>query len=249
MIVDELVEELKERARLRTARDVRIGLGYTAVRLDDGGCGLAYSFRDEVTGECSALRRAGTIAGRPAEELIQWSGELDVVAAAVGLATLNALIETPPGDSTNILDLLSLGAGDAVGMVGYFGPLVGPLRDRCRALHIFERRPLEEPGVYPDWAAPVLLPTCDVVILSATAIVNRTIDALLEHASAAREIVVLGPSAPMIPELFTKRRVTVLSGVRVVDSDRLLQIVSEGGGVRQFGNAIEKVTVRLRQGS
>jgi uncharacterized protein (DUF4213/DUF364 family) len=50
VIIDELVELLSEKAQHRVVRDVRIGLGYTAVVLDDGACGLANTFRDEARG-------------------------------------------------------------------------------------------------------------------------------------------------------------------------------------------------------
>jgi len=48
VITDELLELLTEKAQHRVIRDVRTGLGYTAVLLDDGACGLAYRFRDEA---------------------------------------------------------------------------------------------------------------------------------------------------------------------------------------------------------
>ena len=48
MITDELLNSLAEKAQHRLVEEVRIGLGYTAVLLDDGACGLAYTFRDEA---------------------------------------------------------------------------------------------------------------------------------------------------------------------------------------------------------
>jgi uncharacterized protein (DUF4213/DUF364 family) len=51
VITDELLERRAEKAQHRVVRDVRIGLGYTAVLLDDGACGLAYTFRDEARGQ------------------------------------------------------------------------------------------------------------------------------------------------------------------------------------------------------
>ncbi len=245
MVVDELIEILSERAERRSLQDVRLGLGYTAVRLDNGACGLAFTYRDEVATDCSVLGQAGSVAGRPAAEVVHWANALDTVAAAVGVATLNALIEPPACVEQDVLQMLNVGAGDVVGMVGYFGPLIEPLRQVSAALHIFERKPHEEAGVHPDWAAPLLLPECDVVILSSATLINRTLDSLLERASAAREVVLLGPSTPMLAEVFRKRGVTLLSGVRITDPDRLLKVVSEGGGTRRFGGAVQKLTLRL----
>jgi uncharacterized protein (DUF4213/DUF364 family) len=246
VIIDELLELLAETAQQRVIRDVRIGLGYTAVVLDDGACGLAYTFRDEVEEGCSVLQQAGTVAGRSALSVAAWAKALDAVTAAVGVATLNALIE-PPANAleADVRKLIRVRPNDVAGMVGYFGPLVSFLRDRAARLHIFERRPAPEPDVHPAWTAPMLLPECDVVLITSASLVTRALDGLLECAVKARELVLLGPSTPMLPELFAKRRVTLLSGVHVVDSASLLKVVSEGGGTQKFGTAVRKLALRL----
>jgi uncharacterized protein len=83
------------------------------------------------------------------------------------------------------------------------------------------------------------------VILSATTLLNRTIDGLLQLCQNAREVAILGPSTPLLPEAFGTHGVTLLSGIQVIDPQRALRIVSEGGGTRQFGGAVRKLTVRL----
>jgi len=246
MIVDELVERLLVKARQRTAKDVRVGIGYTAVQLDDGRCGLAYTLRDEIQEGCCVIKAAGTLAGRPASELAEWARSLDPVASAVGLATLNALVAVPlSAVETDLLTLLAVEPDDVIGMVGYFGPLVDPLRNRSGVLHILERRPSAEPGVLPESAAITVLPECRIVILSATALLNRTLDGLLDLCRNAREVAILGPSTPLLPQVFSSRGVTLLSGVQVIDPKRVLRLVSEGGGTRQLGEAVRKLTVRL----
>ena len=130
-------------------------------------------------------------------------------------------------------------------MVGNFGPLAGPLRSQCKTLHIFERHPDVESGLLGEDAAPDILPECHVVILSATTLLNRTLDALLTYCRAARQVAILGPSTPLIPAIFASRGVTLLSGVHVVQPEHAMRVVSEGGGTRQFGKSIRKVTLRL----
>ena len=83
------------------------------------------------------------------------------------------------------------------------------------------------------------------MLLSATTIANRTLDSLLDCAKHAREVALIGPSTPMVAEVFAAHGVTLLSGVQVVDADRLLRIVSEGGGTRRFGTAVRKLVLRL----
>jgi uncharacterized protein (DUF4213/DUF364 family) len=246
-ILDEVHDRLNVPLRGRTVTELRIGLGYTAVGLDNGRCGIAYTYREEAREGCSAVREAGTLAGRTAAELASWVKRLDAVAGAVGLATLNALID-PPADATDsdMLELMEIRPDETVGMVGYFGPWVEALRGRVRELHIFERRPTDQPEVLPDWAASALLPACHVVIVTGTTIINRTLDGLLPHCRNAREIAVSGPSTPLMPEVFRPRGVTLLGGVQVVDPERVFRVVSEGGGAKRFGKAVRKLTVRLR---
>ncbi|HTY62820.1 MAG TPA: DUF364 domain-containing protein [Acidobacteriota bacterium] len=246
MLNDEIYREVLAIAAEHRAMDIRVGLGYTAVALEDGRCGLAYTLHEKEYESCTVIPEAGTLAGRKASELISWIKQPDQTACAIGLATANALISIPKGAAeSDILDLLAVGSGNTVGMIGYFGPLVDPLRKRARILHIFERKPIPDLGVLPDSAAGDLLPECQVVVLSATTLLNQTIDGLLDHCMAACEIVILGPSTPFLPGVLSKRGVTVLSGVQVVDTPQVLRVVSEAGGTRKFGSAVRKLTLRL----
>jgi uncharacterized protein (DUF4213/DUF364 family) len=247
MLANEIVTQALTMELDQAAVDIRIGLGYTAVLLADGRCGLAYTLHEEEYESCCVVPEAGSLAGRKASEFIPWMELQDTTACAVGLATLNAVLEPPDASAeSDILDLLPVHSNDSVGMIGYFGPLVRPLKDRVKALHIFERRPNAGYGILPETAAKDILPACQVVIMTATALLNHTMDGLLGLCSTAREIAILGPSTPLLPEVFSQHGVTILSGLQVVDPAMVLRIVSEGGGTRQFGKAVRKLTLRMR---
>jgi len=245
MLVDEIVDYGLKTADRQTASDIRIGLGYTAVCLQNGCCGLAYTLHEKEYESCGVMPDAGKLSGRKASELIPWMKSPDVTACAVGLATLNALIN-PPAEAveSDVLDLLPINPEDMVGMIGYFGPLVEPIKKQALALHIFERRPDPKYEILPESAAQDILPKCQVVILSATTLLNHTIDGLLDLSKGAREIAILGPSTPFLPEIFSRYGVTMLSGLQVANPMQVLQIVSEGGGTRQFGRAVRKLSLR-----
>ncbi len=245
MIQDEILGSLPGLAAGHFAADIRIGLGYTAVRLEDGRCGLAYTLHEEEYESCGVIPKAGTLTGRSVSELSEYLKSAYTTVCAIGLASINAVIPAPADAvESDILDMLPAGPDDSVGMVGYFGPLVGPLRKSARALHIFERRPNPEFDILPESAARDLLPVCKVVILSATTLLNHTIDGLLDLCKSAREIALLGPSTPFLPEIFARHGVTILSGLEVVDAPQVLRVVSEGGGTRQFGRAARKINLR-----
>jgi uncharacterized protein (DUF4213/DUF364 family) len=234
-------------AKRRHVADVRIGLGYIAVLLDNGNAGLAYTFLDEATGGCSVYRNIRPLAGRPAEDLLELFTAGGHIEAALALATANALFNRPervyqPGD---ILEHLRIGPEDHVGMVGHFGPLVPAIRKQAATLHIFEQIALPQGRLLPVAAAEDLLPGCQVALLTSTAFINATADHLLELAGGCREVVFLGASTPLCMDVFKDTGVTLLSGVTVANSGAILQIVSEGGGMRYFKGAIDKVNLLL----
>jgi uncharacterized protein (DUF4213/DUF364 family) len=246
MLLDELCDQLLPAAADHSVADVRVGLGYTGVQLDDGRCGLAYTFRQGTGAGCCILKNAGSLSGRSASELAEGAHSQDLIVAALGLATLNALIKPPLLSTGDILDQLSVDQTETVGMIGYFGPLVEPLKKRAKTLHIFEQREETGPGVLPESEEERLLPQCQVAIVSATALLNRTLDAILDYCRGAREIAILGPSTLFLPSVFASRGVTILSGIEVTDSRQALRVISEGGGTRQLGKSIRKVSLRVK---
>ena len=139
MLLDEVCDQLLPLAEAPCVADVRIGLGYTGVLLDDGRCGLAYTFRQGTGAGCCVLKEAGSLVGQSASKLAEGAHSQDLIIAALGLATLNALIKPAFLSAGDILDLLSVALTETVGMVGYFGPLVEPLKRRAKALRIFEQ--------------------------------------------------------------------------------------------------------------
>jgi len=236
---------LRKNSGLKAA-DIRIGLGYTVVLLEDGRCGLAYTLHEKEFESCCVFPDAGKLIGRNVSDLISYVKSEDVISCAVGLATVNAVLDLPAGVfESDILDVLPAHEGDTVGMVGYFGPLVKNFKERVQALHIFERKPDPGNGILPESEAVKLLPECQVVVMTATTLLNNTIDRLLNLCGNAREIAILGPSTPFAPEVFRSRGVTMLSGLQVVDAGKILQIVSQGGGTRQFGNAARKLSFHM----
>lgn len=242
---------LAARAREARVADVRIGLGYTAVMLVDGHAGVAFTFRDQARGGCAVFDGLRPLAGRPAADLLALLESRDAIEAGVALACANALAnrEDPRHLEGDALDHLEIRPDDDVAMVGHFGPLVRPIERRARSLTVFERIDRPSGLLRPQEEAAERLPGCQVAVLTATSIINHTVDGLLEAAAGCREVAVLGASTPLLPELFAGANVTLLSGVVVSDPGAVLRVVSEGGGMRLFGSHVQKVSLRTSTGS
>ncbi len=240
---------LKERAREYAAVEVRAGLGYTAVKLDDGSTGVAFTFHQHCNGECTLFHGKRPLSGRSAADLLSYVKSADPIEAAVGLAAANAVITrsgVKPDASLDVLDFIRLRRDDRVGMVGFFGPLVQAIKQRVESLFIFDQNAARGPGISPAEDALQNLPECSAALITSTSIMNGTLTQLLNAAKNCREIVLLGASTPMLPEAFVDTPVTCLSGVIVREPDMILQIVSEAGGMRFFKKYVEKINIRLK---
>jgi len=240
----DLVRELAALVEPRgVASEVALSFPYTAA-LVEGRLGVAST----VLEPREKGYEPGTLSGSRAEDLLRLLESPLGPDSSVGLAVLNALVERPEGAvEADALDLAEVRDGDIVGVVGSFPPgYLARLERRASRVYVFERPPLCR-GELPDWAEQLILPECDVVLVTGTTVVNKTVAAVLEACSSAREVVLVGPSVPLIPEPFASRGVTVLAGVDGVEPARALAVVREGGGTRALLRHAVKLAVRLRR--
>lgn len=247
MIMNELVDHALSRVCDRKIVDVRAGLSYTCVMLDDDACGLAYTFRNELGCFCGVINEAGSIIGRNASEIIPWLKSKNLLMASIGLATINAVLNNSqshwePGNVTTALEITPM---DTFGMVGYFGPILNVVRKNTEHMYVFEQNTNKEAGLYSEADIPMYLPKCDVVVVTATSIINHTIDGVLSQCTGARQVCLVGPSTPLCPEVFKNYNVTLLAGDIVTDPEQTLQIVSQGGGTMAMGRAMKHVLIKL----
>jgi len=227
--------------------DVRIGLGYISVRLDNGNIGIAWTAQTH-SGSCTHESKAGTLAGRPARELLEMLGNpINPLSRSTGLATANALaagLPHPRTTRTDVLELVNIQASDHVTMVGFFGPLVPSLRRSGCRLDIQELESDIPETISPE-EGRASLAACSVAIITATSIVTGTMDELLSGLGNPRAVVILGPSAFMRPEVYDGTPVTHIAGVRIRNAGAVQQIVSEGGGTMILKQHMDFETICL----
>ncbi len=232
----------------RIVADVRIGVGYTCVRLDDGNTGLAWTPQGSG-GNCTHEPRAGTLAGSAAGDLLDLLiRPTGVLSRTIGLATANALnagITPPESTALNVMDLIEIRASDRVVMVGFFGPLIPRIREIGCRLDILELD-REKPGTIAPEEGCSALSDCDVAIITATSIITGTIDELLGQLGNPRAALVLGPSTFMRPEVYAGTSVTHIGGARVRDGAAVATIISEGGGTMVLKPYLDFETIVLR---
>ena len=230
-IARRLHKYMSERVTGIKVSEVRIGLGYAAVALDKQCMGLAAVLRQEIGSHCSVVAKAGKLSGMPAAELLGYlTNSRNSVEMALGLATANAVLSTEaPQEESDALDLMKLSAKDHVAMVGLFKPLVSRIEQTGAKLSILEKNKAI-PNMLSFQSRGNILKTCTVAIITATSILNNTLETILNDLENPRWVSILGPSTPVCRDIFAGTPVTHLGGSVVLDRPKVMQIVSEGGG-------------------
>jgi len=227
-----LVGLLEPQAGGAVVADVRIGLGYTAVRLESGHAGVAWTIKSDAP-SCTHFSEAGSLTGRPAGDLLRMLGnENSPLARTVGLATANALLASlpsPPTSRDEVISTLAITPDDRVVMVGYFAPVIARLRQTGCRLDIVELNAHHGETLTPEQGREAMA-HCTVAIVTGTSLINGTCDELLAGLGQPRAVVLLGPSSPLCPDAFQGTPVTHIAGSRVRNAEALLRVVSEGGG-------------------
>ncbi|MDD4923221.1 MAG: DUF364 domain-containing protein [Dehalococcoidales bacterium] len=246
-IQNRTIEHLRPVSEGINVADVRIGLGYTSVRLDNGNIGLAWTAHNDA-GSCTHEARAGKLVGSPASELLEMlADDLKPLSRTIGLATANALVTGLPGcryAEKDTLDIIDIQAKDSVVMVGFFGPVIPKLKQTGCKLDILELKS-NKPGTISPEDGSEALAACSVAIITATSIITGTFDDLMTGLANPRAVIVLGPSTLLYPPVFAGTPVTHLAGSLVKDAAMVQKIVSEGGGTMLLKQYLDFKTICL----
>lgn len=234
---------------------VCLGLGYSGVSLEGGQAGVCHSLLSEIAPSCcQIIERAGTLAGNPAREFLELIDSWDMGERVIGIATVNALsqivFDTHPEryavEERNLIDVLEVGREDTVVLVGLIKPFVPVFRSKAKRLYVLERGAQREKGVLPDTACEEIVPKANVAVITGSSIANGTIDRLIELSEDARTVALVGPTASCVPDPLFRRGVDFAGGIRILDPDKAMQIIGEGGGTPQLRQAGKFVTYRAK---
>ncbi len=215
--------------------DLTVGSFWTAVHTS-AGAGLASSMRSEVhLHGRQPIGDAGTLDTRTPLELTGLLRSESPPEAGVGLAAANALLGPSARGLTEekaVAILKRRSAGKQVAMIGRF-PFADRLREDCGRLWVFERGVNRHDEDLDDEAMCRLLPRADVVAITATTLLNRTLPSVLARVRSDAFVMLLGPSTPMTPALHAFG-IDVLCGTIVDDPDRVLRAVKQGAVTSQI---------------
>ncbi len=130
-----------------------------------------------------------------------------------------------PPDTINSAGLEQLQAGERIGMVGYFGPLVNKLLARGLQIQVIEKNPQRgepQPGLLLS-THPEDLAGCQQILCTASVLINDTLDKILQAAPATAACHLLGPSGSGLPDIAFAHGVASMGGIFFSTTDELGQ--------------------------
>lgn len=243
-----------------------VGIFFTGVKLSTGHAGSCASPIKEIPeavccpSSAMAMPFPGKMRGRKAADFLDEVASSTGIRRALGMSVLNALAQavSEQGYGPGIEVLRDVDAFDAADVkvderavvVGAFAPFLRGLRALGVDYCVLEKdpsalKPVEMPYFREADRASEVVPGADVVFITGTTLINDTLDGLLDLASPAARIIVVGPTASMVPDAFFNRGCTILGGVEITDPDAFLDVLAEGGsGYHFFGKSAHKVSLR-----
>ncbi|MFH1821588.1 MAG: DUF364 domain-containing protein [Methanobacteriota archaeon] len=250
-ILEELIKIIRGEVNTSKIRvkDVVVGVFYAGVKLSTGHGGVAFTPVQEIPDAVCCPRsygkmpNSGHLSDKTLDEVLMDSMSPGPLKSAVGVAAVNAISQKilfdgeyrkhEPIFGLDVIDAIEIRPADTVVMIGAFTPYIKRLEGKVKNLYVIERNPkaMVKGGtpLLSEELSKKLLPKADVVIASGSTVVNHTAGEILRLSKKAREVVLSGPTASMIPDPLFKRGVTAMGGVKINDTDRMLKVVSEAG--------------------
>lgn len=242
-LYDALIEAIPGSLRVRNAACGR----WSAITHDAGGCGISLAYDGDHPRPVDAPMASDAV-GMKLRDVASWARSWHFPTASLGVAAINSWFNSPDIlASSNSWDVVpepiffadaqrSYLAGRKTTCVGHFKGIEAYTGED---FHVLERNPRGTD--FPDPAAEYLIPECDVVLVTGSALVNKTMPRLLELSRHA-ETWILGPSTTLAPKIFG---VSGFGGAVVVDADTCVEAIADGTrGSALPDDVLRRVTAR-----
>ncbi len=243
----QIIEVVGESDLHRIVTKVVIGVAFIAVEVDGSQVGLCASITESGQEECKAFEMAGRLAGSTVEEILGLASEYGYISRSIALATVNAINDACLGSvDGDVMDLLEFD-GNRVAIIGMIEPVVEMLERRGCEISVFDTRNVSHPLIRPVEDMERYVSDATMIIITATTIINETLTEILRLSKNAKEVILMGPTTPMMAQIFAGTGVTWLAGSKVLDGASVMRIVMEGGGTRSLfrSGAIKKVVQKV----
>ncbi len=210
------------------------------VTLRDGSAGLYYAWLGASQKGMGSRYKPDEFSGSHPLELARYCAGADEADCSLGLAAVNAITrhvfrqaDITPGDAPDSMGILDITSTDHVGMVGYFPSLVTRLRNTGIRLTVIEKKPQFHKRQDNFLVSADLqdLEGCNKVMITASTLLNNSIDEVLEVSRAAQRRVMIGPTAGFFPDPLFERGISAVGGSEIRSPDQARQHLSANQGL------------------
>ena len=224
---------------------------FCALELDDGALGLSFVLLGDTLSQLGQAKDVDGVIGMDALQLAHEfarpdSGLEDSAAdlrRSLGFAAANALSRSvmdrlgfAPPPAADSLGGIAPKAGDHIGMVGLFTPLLPQLAEAGARLTVIELNPdcVGDHDGYRVTLDAGELDTCNKVLATSTILLNHTVDRMLAHCRQASQVALIGPSAGCLAQPLFARGVSLIGGSWVSDRAGFIDALRRGESWGQF---------------
>ncbi len=219
---------------------------FMAISLEGGAVGVSFVLLpDEKMEEYTALQPPDFVEKSPRVFALEFGND-DPIKEMISLAAINAICQHVMRETnyavdsaTDSLGLLSVSAGDRVGMVGLFLGLIKTIKKAGAELVVIEKkdRLIQKFPNLPITLDATKLSTCNKILCTSTTILNNSLDEILAHCSSDAFVSIIGPTAGYFPNPLFARGVDVVGGRVVKNGALFLQLLAER---KRWGDATQK---------
>jgi uncharacterized protein (DUF4213/DUF364 family) len=225
---------------------------FMAISLEGGATGISFVLLpDEKMEEYTALQPPDFVEKNPRGFALEFGND-DPIKEMISLAAINAICQHVMRETnftvdsaTDSLGLLSVSAGDRVGMVGLFFGLIKTIKKAGAELVVIEKKDqlIKKFPNLPITLDATKLSTCNKILCTSTTILNNSLDEILAHCSPDAFVSIIGPTAGYFPDPLFARGVDVVGGRVVKNGALFLQLLAER---KRWGDATQKTCFQKR---
>ena len=257
-LIEDLVAEVLKAVDLESLRINKISKGYsfTGTILNDGSCGLCYSlFNQDRLDSCAYIQKINSFENLNLGKILGFAKNTKKdLERVIGISCLNAISQHILKAESNRLQILfnsdpinhiSFEKTDRVVMIGNIRGFLPKLQALVEDVAVIDDKlqDVELPSFKRLETTQEQLKEATIVFITGSAIANNTLEPILTWIENAREIVVVGPSAGMVPDPFFTRGVTILSSMQVREPNEVLRVIEAGEGTPSFKQYCTKYNI------
>ena len=246
LLNDKIFSHFKVSAENETIKEFHLGLGYSAVTLANGGCGLCYTPK-ETSGSCTVFKEKLEFEGEAAIILLERIHDKNPTLRCLAIALANALNHSYamslPDDDGDIVRDLHLKRGSKVAMVGSFLPIITQLEKQGVEVRSYDiGKAIGEEKSFYSWAKR----EADALILTATSLIDNSTEEVFEKlGTTTLPSILMGPSTIATTDLYEHLGITYCAATVATDVAGILKDIRNGRGTPYLHKHSRKVSLKL----